>query len=351
MPVYILHAGLHLDRGHMFTHVLVWAVVSLVCMKTCSTMHSTASLLSAPIDPMVTLPGNVAMPVVALGTAGYDNATAEAAVKLALKTGLTHIHTAFDYFNQPGVGAGLAGQPRHTFFVTTMTSPCIHTASSPYRNITDPAACHALTKADVAADLENLNLDFVDLLLLHGPAQNYGTRGVCKPDICDLTRAQWAAYVELFRAGKARAIGVSNFCPSCFDCLATSNRKTVWPAVNQIQYHVGMGKDPEGLLSYSKARGIVVQAYSPLASGRLLQSPPRPLIAIAQARNKSIAQVALKWILQADTATMALVTKADKQAYIAEDLSLFHWELTDDEMSTLNAITKPSNVPSWGCTQ
>lgn len=63
------------------------------------------------------------------------------------------VHTAFDYFNQAGVGAGLAGRPRDSFFITTMTSPCIHTASNPMRNVTDPAACAALTKAEVAEDL------------------------------------------------------------------------------------------------------------------------------------------------------------------------------------------------------
>ena len=144
---------------------------------------------------------------------------------------VTATHAAFDYFNQVGVGAGLAGQKRSSFFVTTMTSPCIHTASNPHRNVTDPAACHALTKKEVLMDLSHLRLDYVDLLLLHGPAQAYGTQGACQPNICDITRAQWAAYVELQKAGKARAIGVSNFCQSCFECLA-SGPNPVWPAVS-----------------------------------------------------------------------------------------------------------------------
>ena len=101
-----------------------------------------------------------------------------------------------------------------------MTSPCIHTAAAPYRNVTDPAACKQLTKADVMQDLENLRLAHVDLLLLHGPAQAYGTQGACRPEICDITRAQWAAYVELQKEGKARAIGRrqlngSALSPSC----------------------------------------------------------------------------------------------------------------------------------------
>ena len=200
--------------------------------------NSTAPPPPPPPDRTVSLAGGVDMPVVALGTGGYDNATAEAAVKLALASGLNHIHTAFDYFNQPGVGRGLVGRPRHSFFITTMTSPCIHTASNPHRNVTDPAACLALTKKEVAEDLAHLQLDHVDLLLLHGPAQAYGTKGVCQPEICDITRAQWQAYVDLQKEGKARAIGVSNFCPSCFACLASSS-SPVWPAVNQVRHCSG----------------------------------------------------------------------------------------------------------------
>ncbi len=179
------------------------------------------SSLPAPVaqkDPTIVIHDGVEMPLVALGTAGYDNETAAAAVKIALSSGLNHIHTAFDYFNQPGVGAGLAGQPRDSFFITTMTSPCIHTAAAPYRNVTDPDACRQLTKADVMQDLINLNLSYVDLLLLHGPAQAYGTHGVCRPEICDLTRAQWAAYVELQKEGKTRAIGRRQLTPTSVAC-------------------------------------------------------------------------------------------------------------------------------------
>jgi diketogulonate reductase-like aldo/keto reductase len=144
--------------------------------------------------------------------------------------------------------------------------------------------------------------------------------------------------------------GVSNFCPSCFACLSTGTKDPIWPAVNQIQYHVGMGSDPEGLLSYCSARGIVVQAYSPLASGKLLSPPPAELAAVAKAQGKSAAQVALKWILQQDAAPMSLVTKADTREYITEDIELFDWSLTPAQMHTLDSATKPSNVPSWGCT-
>ena len=99
-------------------------------------------LLSNPSAvPTVTLNNGVDMPVAALGTAGYDNATAEAAVNLAMSLNLTHVHTAYDYFNQAGVGKALAGRPRDSFFLTTMTSPCIHSASNPYAHTQPANAC------------------------------------------------------------------------------------------------------------------------------------------------------------------------------------------------------------------
>jgi 2,5-diketo-D-gluconate reductase A len=298
--------------------------------------------------PTQKLSNGVEMPVVALGTGGEDNATAKAAVALGLQNGFTHIHTAFDYYNQGGVGDGLRTQPGA--FVTTMTSPCIHTAAPPIRNVTDPQACYALTRKEITEDLQLLQVKSVDLLLLHGPAQSYGTQGVCQPDICELTRAQWRAYTDAYTAGQTKAIGVSNFCPSCFECLLSAE-STLVPAVNQVQYHVGMGRDPQGLLSYCQSRGIVIQAYSPLASGKLVTQPPAALSAIASARGKSTAAISLRWILQNPTGALTLVTKADKAAYMKEDLDLFSWNLTSAEMAQLDALTSPTDNPSWGCTK
>ena len=111
-----------------------------------------------------------------------------------------------------------------------------------------------------------LNTSYVDLLLLHGPsAPSFGYEGACSAAASALNAAQWRAYADFMAAGKARAIGVSNYCASCLEGLGAPV-----PAVNQIQVHVGVGADPEGLLSYCKQKGIVVQAYSPLAHGAVV---------------------------------------------------------------------------------
>ena len=104
---------------------------------------------------------------------------------------------------------------------------------------------------------------------------------------------------------------MSNFCPSCFECLLDAN--AVVPAVNQIQLHVGTGPDPEGLMSYCKSKGIVVQAYAPLAAGKVANDPLCEKI--GKARSKSAAQVGLRWIMQSSLKP-TIVVKANNPAYL-----------------------------------
>ena len=184
--------------------------------------------------------GAVDMPVIAAGTGGYDNSTAEDAVAKAMEAGINHVHCAYDYFNLPGVGRGLGKAKRSDVFISAMTSPCIHTAAPPQRNISDPDACFDLTTRELNEVLELLDVDHVDLMMLHGPSEPFGYQGPCDETICAVNRAQWRAYENFMRAGKAAAIGVSNYCQSCLACLAGQG-VTVVPAVNQVQWHVGMG--------------------------------------------------------------------------------------------------------------
>lgn len=190
--------------------------------------------------PKVTLNNGVEMPRLAISlpkTAG--DATAN--IKVAFANGVAHFVTANDYLNQRAVGVGLKalGTPRSSYFVTTMTSPCQCNQTIPHcsRNISDLAECEAVTAREVLSDLRQLNLTYVDLLLLHGPNLAADHVGACDRVACAANRAQWRAYTELNRLGKARAIGIGNVCPSCFDCLLESPANGVLvPAVTQIQY-------------------------------------------------------------------------------------------------------------------
>ena len=317
------------------------------------------SSLVATAVPTVRLNNGVLMPAMAMGTGGFDNVTASVAVAEAIAGGLRHIHTAFDYFNLQGVARGIArsGVDRADLFVSGMTSPCVHPAAPPVRNVTDPAACEALTEAEARGVITQLGLKQLDLLMLHGPSAAFGSTGPCDAGVCALNAAQWRAYARLLADGAVRAIGVSNFCQSCFECLL-ADATVPRPAVNQIQLHVGMGADPEGLLSYCAAAGVVVQAYSPLASGEVVSDPL--CTETGAALNRSAAAVGLRWVLQnaalrANGSAPTLVTKATTPAYVAEDVLAFEWELPTAAMAALDGAVVPKGQqdgrPSWGCAE
>jgi len=316
-------------------------------------MVAAAAPVSVPTVPLINgiKPGStVFMPTLAGGTAGLkgDDATAEVLRNFA--AGLTHVHTAFDYFNLPEIGAAIAQWPRDSLFISSMTSPCFH-AAPPERNVSDPEACYNLTIDEVGQVLKGLGVAQLDLLMLHGPSEAFGHEGGCGSFSCALNAAQWKAYSALLAMGKARAIGVSNFCASCLECLVAQTDGPV-PATNQLQLHVGMGADPRGLISYNAAKGIVVQAYEPLAGGEVA-TDCATCAAVGEAHNKSAAQVGLRWVLDR---VPSLAVKTGSPEHLAQDLALWDgWRLTDDDHAQLDALTEPKGEAdgrcSWGCTK
>lgn len=293
----------------------------------------------ATVGPTITLNNGVVMPQLALGVWQYDNATAEGAIALAFEAGFRQIDTAEMYGNQVGVGSAVAkliagGMKRSDIFVTTKTLPC---------KLDTPDACFTQTMKDIEGDLSALNLDYVDLILLHAPSTGVHT-GACNAAACAINKAQWQAYESIYKQGKAKAIGVSNYCQSCLECLMGGN--TTVPAVNQFQLHVGMGPDPTGLVSYGKTKGIVTQAYSPLGNGKL--PGDGALANIGQKHGKSGAQVALKWLIQKG---LSVSTKANSSAYLQEDIDVFDWTLTADEVQELDSDNDYPGSPCWACSE
>ena len=169
------------------------------------------------------IPGHspIEMPTLSLGTAGFNSTTVQQVVVDAYQAGFTAVHTAFDYYNVDGVGKGIQelmhskGIQRSDIFITAMTSPCIHTAANPQRNVSDPQSCTDLTTNETLQMLHSLGVDYVDLLLLHGPSEPFHHTGSCNTAINVLNQAQWKSYTQSLSNGVARSIGVSNFCPSC----------------------------------------------------------------------------------------------------------------------------------------
>lgn len=301
----------------------------------------------AGLAPVVTLNNGVKMPVAAAGSWQYTTDQAESSVTTALKVGWRHIDTAHDYCGdgstgtcpgksvQVGVGAALkkSGMAREDYFVTTKVPGCGLQGTSMDNCGPDSVAAHE-------DNLKQLGLEYTDLLLVHFPPV-----GGCGSSNCPAIQQQWASLTTLLASNKTRALGVSNFCQSCFDCILT-DASVVVPALNQVQLHVGMGTDPEGLVSFCQKKGIVMEAYSPLGDGSAELVTGELVTAIGQAHGKSGPTVALKWLWQNG---ITLTTKSTNATYLAEDLDLFDWMLTDDEMAKLNSATKPAGTPSFMC--
>eukprot|EP00040_Diaphanoeca_grandis_P001312 m.18102 g.18102 ORF g.18102 m.18102 type:complete len:308 (-) comp11843_c0_seq1:189-1112(-) len=283
--------------------------------------------------PNVTLHNGVQMPLVAQGTGGDSSQSATEGVALALGAGFRHIDTAHDYADLDGVATGVAAWSggRHEIFLTTKIPGC----GVPSQGLQPPCFDNSVKMAK--ADIATLG-GYVDLLLIHFPPIEGCELG------CSKIQQQWAALESLYAANLTRAIGVSNMCPKCLDCIISN--ATTTPMVNQVQYHVGMGGDPGGLVSYCAKHGIVVEAYSPLAHGKVLKDPafaPMAQGLLSKYHWNSTAQVALAWIAQKGH---AVVTKASNPTYLEEDLDLFAFEhvISATDLAAIDALTDPACV-------
>ena len=308
-------------------------------------------LLLSPLRPIdaqatVALRNGVVMPTIAAGVWEYNATTARASVSAALNVGFRMIDTALDYHNQDGVGRAIAdsGLKREDIFVETKVPGC---GGGEGVGLSE---CAKKTAAALAEDLTLLNLTYVDLVLLHFPPlpTMINPWRTCEKWECSLIQGQWRALEDFYRDNKARAIGVSNYCPSCFACVFEN--ATVMPMVNQVQYHIGMGRDPDGFKSFADAHGVVLQAYSALGTS---DSPDHDFILhgnltrdIGAKYNKSPVQVALKYIVQQG---IPAITKSANPSHLADDLDLFSWNLTADDVQALDAYVDDHDHPSFAC--
>jgi len=267
--------------------------------------------MALSLDSTILLHNDVAIPQLGFGVfkvQGGDDV--EAAVTAAFDAGYRHIDTAMIYRNEDGVGRAIAASdiPRSDIFVTTKLWN------------SDQGYDSALTAVDVS--LTKLGLDYVDLYLVHWP----------KPEH---TRDTWRAMEEIKASGKARAIGVSNFLPEHLDQLR--EHAVVDPAINQIEFHPHL-QSPT-LVNYCDENGIVVQAWSPLKAGQILDDAQ--LTTIADSHGVTVAQVVLRWMLQRG---IVAIPKSVTPSRIASNADLYGFELSDAEMTTINAMDRNDRV-------
>ena len=261
------------------------------------------------------LSNGVRIPKLGLGTWFIDDGEPAAqAVRDAVAIGYRHIDTAQAYGNEAGVGEGVrtCGLSRDEIFVTTKLAAEIKTYDS---------AAQAIDES-----LKRMGLDYLDLMLIHSPQPWNDFRG---GDYAEGNREAWRAMEEAYRAGKLRAIGVSNFKEEDLDNIFSSCK--VKPMVNQLLAHVG--NMPSTLIEYCESSGVLVEAYSPVAHGEILQRPE--LIAMAKRLGVSVAQLCIRYDLQLG---LLPLPKTDNPEHM-RDNSDVDFEIGDDDMAALNAIT------------
>ena len=277
--------------------------------------------------PFVTLNNGVRMPILSAGLYQVTAKEATAMVPMALRIGFTHIDASINYGNQPETGVALQPYARSSYFLLTKIDPSWPDyQAGKYRSMTAESA-YDDTINQLKQCLDDLKVSQLDVVLVHWP-----------PKTCKASQEAWRAMEAFYAAGKARAIGVSNYAPSDLDCLLRT--ATVVPALNQVLYHVGMGTDLDGLLSYQASRNITVQAFSPLGGGSTGKPRTNELISgslvtsIGLKHGKSGAQVSVRWLVQKGIPT---AVESTNEAHLAADLDVFDFVLSDEDMAVLDA--------------
>src|SRR5215468_8245359 len=271
--------------------------------------------------PILTANG-AKMPVIGFGTMELPHRPAEL-VAAAIASGYRHIDTARKYGTEERVGEGIraSGIPRNELFVTT--------------KVTEENAREADFLHSVETSLKALNLDHVNLLLVHWPHPKVPFSETL------------GALAKAKRSGLTRHIGVSNFTLAMLD---EAVRVCPEPLVtNQVEYHAYLPQDR--MIAALKRHGMILTAYCPVARGKLLSDPV--IGKIAKKHGKTHAQICLRWLVQQPV--VAAVPRALEEQHIVENLDVFNFSLTDDEMRRLSDLRKrniriadpPERAPKW----
>ncbi|MFF1615094.1 aldo/keto reductase [Amycolatopsis sp. NPDC058278] len=228
------------------------------------------------------------------------------AVRTALETGYRHVDTAQAYRNEAGVAAGIAesGVAREDVFVTT--------------KLANDAHGHDNAITALEGSLRRLGFDYVDLYLINWPLPAKDT----------FVRT-WQGFEDILRAGKARAVGVSNFQPAHLDRLAEET--SLVPAVNQIELHPALQQAE--LREYHRAHGIATEAWSPLAQAGVLGDPV--LTGLAEKHGRTAAQIVLRWHVQLGN---VVFPKSASPGRMRENIDVFGFELDDEDMAEIGRL-------------
>ena len=260
----------------------------------------------------VTLNNGVKMPILGFGVFQIDDMKeCEEAVYNALKAGYRLIDTAASYRNEEAVGRAIkkSGIPREEIFVTTK----LWVSDANYEK----------AKLAFETSLKKLNLEYIDLYLIHQPFNDvYGA---------------WRAMTELYKEGKIKAIGVSNFYPDRLVDFIMNNE--VVPAVNQVETHpFNQQVKPNEIM---KEYGVQIESWGPFAEGKNGIFTNEILSEIGKKYNKSVAQVILRWLIQRD---VVVIPKSVRKERIEENFNVFDFELNSEDMGKISELDKKESL-------
>lgn len=264
------------------------------------------------MNDYLTLRDDNEIPPIGFGTWKLAGDEAQQAVQQAIRTGYRLIDTAAIYGNEREVGQGIkdSGASRDELFVTT--------------KLWSDDFGYELSMLACDTSLDKLGLDYLDLYLIHWPAS--GKR-----------LDAWRGMIELQKSGRVKSIGVSNFTIEHLQELM--DNFGVLPAVNQVELHPHIFAQQRELLKFCDDNDIVVEAYSPLAQGDLLDDPV--VEDVARLANKTPAQVLLRWAIEHGTVP---IPKSGSKERIAENFEVFDFELSDQDMDLLDSISSGDRV-------
>ena len=268
----------------------------------------------------MTLSNGVEVPQLALGTWFIDDDKAAEAVRQAVAIGYRHIDTAQAYANERGVGEGVrtCGVPREELFVTSKVA-------AEHKTYED-------AMASIDETLEVMGLDYLDMMIIHSP-QPWVEVNQSDDRYYEGNLEAWRALTDAYKAGKLRAIGVSNFLERDIDNIC--DNAEIKPMVNQVLCHIS--NTPLDLIDYCQKKGIVMEAYSPVAHGEALKNPA--IAEMAEKYGVSIPQLCIRYDLQLDMITLPKTANPDHMRSNAD----VDFEISEEDMEILKDMKKIEN--------